>query len=122
MHKTIVTERDIPFQYDGRKIRIYIRTPSEKEIDDLEVYKITSPLLFEPNDEELITRRKSYKKVYKKFIGDLTLEQWRERLAMAPADVVRQTMKTTTQIAMSVKADNQVISERHLKSRFLFLR
>ena len=117
-----VDERDIPFQYDRRKMFINIRKPSEEEIDALEVYKITSPLLFEPNDEELITRRKPYKKVYKKFIGDLTLEQWRERLAMAPADVVRQTMKTTTQIAMSVKADNQVISERHLKSRFLFLR
>lgn len=48
--------------------------------------------------------------------------KWRERLALAPEDVVRKTFNATTQLAMNLEAENRDISRRHYISRFPFLK
>ena len=58
--KMIVDEREIPLSYDGRKMFLKIRKPSQEEIDTLEMLEITSPDPFDPesiNEGESTTRR-----------------------------------------------------------------
>ena len=63
-----------------------------------------------------------YKKEHKKYPGDVSMENWRRRLAMAPEDVVRRTFESTTQMAMNVEAENRTSGRRHYRSRFPFLK
>jgi hypothetical protein len=122
--RMIVGGRQVPLEYDGRKMYLNIRRPTEDELNDLETYEITSPLPFIPDSEEnyITWRRKNAKKDYKKYPGGITMDEWRKRLALAPEDVIRKTFEATTQLAMSVEAENRDIPRRHYKSRFPFLR
>ena len=120
----IVDGKEVPFKFDGRKMYLKIRKPSQEEIDTLEILEITSPEPFEPETDpnyEAQTRRNTKKK-YKEYPGGLTLDAWRKRLALAPEDIVRKTFEATTQLCMSVEAENRVVPRDHYKSRFPFLR
>ena len=44
--------KNSPLKFDGRKMHINIRLPLEEEIDKLEVYELTSPEPFNPEDEK----------------------------------------------------------------------
>ena len=43
-------------------------------------------------------------------------------MALAPEDIVRKTFEATTQLSMSVEAENRVVPRDHYKARFPFLR
>ena len=120
----IVDEKEIPLEFDGRKMYLNIRKPTQDEIDTLDILEITSPEPFEPEADPDYgnSSRRNTKKKYKEYPGGLTLQEWRKRLALAPEDVVRKTFEATTQLSMSVEAENRVIPRDHYKSRFPFLR
>ena len=121
--RIILAEKDIPLQFDGRKLFINIRKPSNEELELLPSYKLTSPNEFIPDSNANINnRRKSNQKIQQKYPGNLTLEEWRDRLALAPEEVVKKTLEATTQMAMSVEVENREIPRRHYVSRFPFLK
>ena len=121
--KMIISDREIPLQYDGRKMFVNIRRPSEEELDLLESYELTSPNEFIPDStDEIISRRKHNQRVYKQYPGGITMDEWRKRLALAPEDVVRKTFQATTQMAMNIEAENREIPRKHYVSRFPFLK
>ena len=81
-----------------------------------------SPLPFEPKKgKNNVTSCRDIKK-YKQYPGGLTLQQWQDRLGLAPDDVIRKTFGATTQLAMNVEIENRQIGRQHYKSRFPFLR
>ena len=62
--KMVVEEVDIPLLYDGRKMFIPIRKPTDNELITLEKLEITSPEPFSPEHEyetDNITRRETKK-------------------------------------------------------------
>ena len=122
--KMTIEGRDIPFGFDGRKMFLKTRTPAPHELRELESFELTSPEPFVPDNDldEITTRRKPIKRVYKKYPGGLSMQEWRNRLALAPEDVVRKTFDATTQMAMKVEAETRAVPRRHYKSRFPFLR
>ena len=103
---------------------IDIRLPSEEEIDTLEVYELTSPEPFIPEQEnvnkidKISQRQKQYEIKKDKFPGGYTMERWRKCLGLAPTGVIRKTFQATTQMVMNVEAENRQIGRRHFKSRF----
>ena len=121
----IVDEQKFPLNYDGRKMFLRIRRPSMQELKELETFEITSPNEYAIDDyngdRREVNRRNSTRK-YKEYPGGLTMDEWRRRLAMAPEDVVRKTFEATTQLSMSVEAENRLVPRQHYKSRFPFLR
>ena len=120
--KMIADEREIPLNYDGRKMYLNIRRPSDEELKSLEIIEITSPDPFEPGMDDRNYSRRDNKKKYKQYPGGLSMEEWRKRLALAPEDVIRKTFQATTQLAMSVETENRLVPRKHYKSRFPFLR
>ena len=41
--KMVVEEKDTPLRYDGRKLYLNIRKPTDEEIERLDIFEITSP-------------------------------------------------------------------------------
>ena len=122
-----VEDRDIPLEFDGLKMYLNIRCPSNEEMDDLPIVELTPDRPFIPDQgedhENIVTaRRKKMKNVNRECPGGLPLDEWRKRLAYAPDDVLRKTFLATTQLAMNVEAENRVCGRRHYKSRFNFLK
>ena len=120
LQKMTIDEMDFPLQYDGRKLYLNIRKPSKAEIENLEIFEVTSPSPYEPSTEPESNRR-DQKIKHKQYPGGLTLLDWRKRLAMAPEDVIHKTFEATTQLAMSVEVENRMVPRQHYKSRFPFL-
>ena len=118
--KLTIEGRDIPLEFDGRKFYLNIRVPSEQEIITLPTYDLTSPMPFNP--EDIVMSRRNKKRKYKPYPGGLSMELWRQILDMAPEDVVRKTFDATTQLCMSVEAENRAVGRRHFKSRFPILK
>ena len=120
----VIEGKEIPLKFDGRKMYINIRAPSEEEVDKLDIYELTSPEPFTPEndkikyDDDIIHRRKQHEAVHKKYPGGFTMERWRKCLALAPEDVIRKTFQSTTQLQMNVEAENRKVGRRHYKSRF----
>ena len=121
----VVEEKDIPSKYHGRKLYLNIRRPTDEEIERLDIFEITSPQPYDPSnpleEDASLTNRRNDKRKYKEYPGDLSLEEWRKRLVLAPEDVVRKTFEATTQLAMSVEVNNRTIPRQHYKSRFPYL-
>ena len=119
--KIIIEEKEIPLIFDGLKMYIKIRRPTNEELQSLPSYELTSPSRFVPdsgNDHEnVLTQRRKH---VQKLPGNLPMEVWKKRLAYAPEDVIRKTFEATTQYAMNVEAENRVSGRRHYKSRFHF--
>ena len=123
--KLTIEGKDIPLKFDGRKMYLDIRQPTEDEVDTLEVFELTSPEPFEPdgnaesrNNVNIRQRRKQCNKEITKYPGGYTLERWKKCLGLAPEDVIRKTFHATTQMQMNVEAENRTIGRRHFKSRF----
>ena len=117
-----VEDKVIPLKFDGRKVFLEIRRPSELEMESLEIIEMTSPIPFEPNEPESIMTCRDKKTKYRQYPGGLTMEQWQQRLGLAPEDVIRKTFEATTQLGMNVEIENRSIGRNHYKSRFPFLR
>ena len=87
--------REVPLIYDRRKMFVNIRKPSEEEIDNLEVYELTSPEPFNPEEYgiespgDIIHRRKSFTHKEEQCPGGYSLEKWKRCLGLAPEDVIR---------------------------------
>ena len=118
--KMVIDSVEIPLRFDGRKMFLNIRKPSEIELEELEVFELTSPTTFEPQEKEFSQRRDNKKKV--KLPGGISMTDWRKRLAMVPEDIVRKTLDATTQLALSIETENRMGGRRHYKSRFPFLK
>ena len=114
--KLIVERRNIPLEFDGRKMYLSVRKPSEQESLTLNTYELTSPAPFNP--EESILTRRDRKRKYNSYPGGLTMGTWRKRLALAPEDVIRKTFDATTQLCMPVEAKNRTVGIIHFKFRF----
>ena len=120
----VIEHKEIPIEFDGRKLYLKISRPSEQDIKDLESYELTSPEDFvpEPTSTDMTNRRRSTTKRDKQYPGGLTLDDWRRRLAMAPPDVIRKTFQATTQLGMNLEINNRAVGRRHFKTRFPFLK
>ena len=110
---------EIPLRFDGRNF-LNIRKPSEIELEKLEVFELTSPTAFEPQEKEFSQRRDNKNKV--KLPGGISMTDWRTRLATVPEDVVRKTSDATTQLALSIEIENRMGGRRHYKFRFPILK
>ena len=120
--RMIIANREIPLQFDGRKMFLDIQRPLEEDLHILELYELTSPLEFAPEkDEDILQRRNTSSKITKLTPGNISLDEWRKRLALAPEKVVRKTFAFTTQMSMLLEAKNHAITWRHFASRFPFL-
>ena len=117
-----VEDKTIPLCFDGRKMFLDIRRPTERELDTLDIFEMTSPDAFEPDTKDEIRTSRVIQRDTEKYAGNLTLHQWRERLGMAPEEVVKRTLGSTTQLAMNVEIENRMVGRQHYKSRFPFLR
>lgn len=117
-----VEDREIPLEYDGRKMYVNIRKPTNEELETLEVLEMTSPDPYDPtgNMENKVARNKNSKT--KECPGGWNIQKWQDNLGLAPEDVIRKTFDATTQLAMNVEIENRSIGRKHYKSRFPFLR
>ena len=119
----VIEGKEIPLNFDGRKMYLNISRPTNDEIDALDFYELTSPDHFDPTQEKTCElRRKRQEKDNSRLPGNFTMDHWRKCLALAPEDVIRKTFMATTQLAMNVEAENRTIPRRHYKSRFAFLK
>jgi hypothetical protein len=110
---------NIPLHYDGLKYFVKIREPSEKELEQLPAYELTSPMPWQPQ-EQLATLRRG-----KRSLDEFTKEElmsWSERLGHLPEDVVKKTLGATTQLVGSVEAETRTTPRRHYKARLPALR
>ena len=99
----------IPFDFDGEKLYLSISKPTRDEIKSLECFELTSPVPSHLN----VTRRKKQKGV----VNDISITEWRKRLAMAPEDVVRKTFECTTRFYMTIPGQDRDDPRRHMQSR-----
>ena len=80
---------------------------------------LTSPIEFKPEVDSYPSpsrRRKA-----KKYISKVPIEEWRNRLALAPDAVIKKTLDASTHLTSNVPDDNRSVMKRHYKSRFPFL-
>ena len=61
-------------------------------------------------------------KKYKKYPGNITSQEWCNRLSLAPEDVVHETFAATTQMVMNEENENCLVSRKHYYSTRLFFR
>ena len=69
--KLTVEGRNIPLEFDGRKMYLNVRTPSEQELLTLNTYELTSPAPLNP--EESIFTQRDRKRKYNSYSGGLTM-------------------------------------------------
>ena len=96
--------------FNGAELFIKIQKPCKQDLDNLELFELTSP-----NPEEALTVTHRVKK--RQLRGDFHMSEWRKRLAMAPEDAVNKTMKSTTHYYVTVGNENIMNPRRHLVSR-----
>ena len=90
---------------------VNILKPNQVGLDTLDVYELTSPF-----PSNIMTIRQQRKR--KRTSDEIPIEEWQKRLALAPIDVVTQTLKITIQYYVSIGDENRMDPRRHLKSRF----
>ena len=77
----VIEGKDIPLNFDNRKMYISIRATSEEEIDKLEIYELVSPEPFAPevnyshNLDHINHRRKQHEIIQEKYTGGFTIER-----------------------------------------------
>ena len=103
----------IPFNFDGEKLFVNIIYPSESDLQNLQIFELTS--LLTPSTT---TRRKKSTTLP----GDIPMSEWRKRLAMLPEDVIKKTLEATTNFYLSIEGENRMDPRRHFQSRFPGLR
>ena len=118
-----IEDREVPLEFDGLKMFVRIRRPTDDDLSTLPMYELTSPLPFVPDNgedhENVVNPRRKKVQVLP---GNLPMSIWQKRLAYAPEDVIRKTFAATTQYGMSVEAENRVSGRRHYKSRFQYMK
>ena len=67
--KIMSSDKTIPLHFDGRKMCLNIRAPTEHKLTNLEAIEMTSPLPFEPDTQEILIIRKHYTKKYMRYPG-----------------------------------------------------
>ena len=122
-----IEDREIPLEFDGLKMYLNIRCPTNDEMDELPILELTSDRPFIPDSNEdhdnVVThRRKEIKEKKAEYPGGISMLEWRKRMAFAPNDILEKTFMATTQLAMNVEAENRLCGRRHYKSRFNFLK
>ena len=89
----IIEDTFIPLNFYGEKLYLSISKPTLDEIDSLDAFELTSPVLSSLN---VIRRNKQTTRFY-----NIEISERRKRLAMAPEDIVRKTFDCTTQFYMT---------------------
>ncbi|MGH3054674.1 MAG: hypothetical protein ACRDL7_06820, partial [Gaiellaceae bacterium] len=95
------------------KMYLPIREPTEDELDELDIFEITSELPW-LSASPLLPRRIA--------VSDVPISEWQERLGFVNEQVAKQTLLATTQLVRSVEAETRDDPRRHLKSRLPQLR
>ena len=106
----------MPLDYDGRKLFIKNRKPTDAELRDLILVELTSLHPYKPHHNSTSRRRRKHDQT----LSNVPLTKWRKRFAVATDDVIKQILQSTTQFAANVQDDNRMQLRRHLKPRFLF--
>ena len=44
------------------------------------------------------------------------MDEWRNRLALAPEKVIKNTLEVPTQLALDLELDNRTVPKRHLRA------
>ena len=83
--KMTVGETTIPFIFDGRKIMQYIRKPTEEEIKSMVPLEITAPIPYNPDSSTFLVQNR---KRVSEALSKVPLEKWRDRLALAPDEII----------------------------------
>ena len=106
----VVKDQSMPFMCDGRKLFFKNRKPSQEELDSMIPIVLTSPVKYKPEADSYLssTRRRKTKKCD----SNVPIEEWRNRLALAPDDVTRRTLNATTHLASNVPDDNRAVTQR----------
>ena len=91
-----IEDKEFPLIFDGRKTFLNIRRPSEHELEILQIFELTSPDPFQPNERNEVSVARVIKTKNKELPGGLSIEEWQSRLALAPRDIVERTMNATT--------------------------
>ena len=117
----IIEHKNVPLHFNGRKLYLNIRYPSDQDIQTLESYELTSPKK-DPTPTSYSQHRQSTKDQNEKYPGGLTMSEWRKQLALALPDVIRKTFYATSQLGMNVEINDQAVGRRHFKTRFPFLK
>ena len=115
----VVGNTEIPFMFDGRKMYFNLRKPTDKEIRTMVPVILTSPKQYNPKPETYL--HKVRRKKTNKILSKIPIEEWRDRLALAPDDVIRKTLQATIYLANNIEDDNRQVMKRHYQSRFPFL-
>jgi hypothetical protein len=100
----------LPYCFDTEKLYWHISKPTRDDMDTLRWIEINPPTLL---GKERIRQRKKVEIPH-----NIPWEEWRQRLAMLPEDVVKRTvLDATTQLYMEVENENRDEPREHYKSR-----
>jgi len=105
-------------RYDQEKCFYFIKKPTQEDLDTLEAYEITSPVVYDINNQVETVRRKRKEIIF----SGIPMEEWRKRLALDPEEVIKKTLEATTQYYTRVEVENRLDPRRHMQSRFPGLR
>jgi hypothetical protein len=118
-----VSGKDIPFTFDGVKLFMHHREPTDHELNTMSAVDLTSETEWKPwnivqervnqnrNLGVIITRRRK--------LQDVSVERWQANLGYAPRDVILRTLARTTQLAPHVSSNFRDVPQRHLASQLL---
>lgn len=109
-----IDDNFFPFQWDGEKVYFNISQPSDNDLFHLEWFEANSP---NPDNQIVPYNIRRNRNRQKETPGDIPLHEWRKRLAMLPADVVRKTLENTTHFYLNAEIENRQDPRRSLKSQ-----
>ena len=104
----------LKMNFDGWKCYFVIRKASPEEFDQFPHVHLTSATPYEPQ------RRRFTRRVHKAV--DVSLDEWRARLGYPTLGVTSTTIKSTTQMVASLKAETREYMRDHYKTRSLATR
>jgi len=112
-HNMAIEQDDFPIKFDGEKMFFDINKPTQEELDCCDYYKLTSEAEMSQMWEQSV-RWKSKKTTHE----GIPLAEWRQRLALAPADTVEKTLENAMQCHMTEDCENRTNMRQHCQSGF----
>ena len=106
-------DNKIPLFFDGWKYYFTIRKPTQKEIDTLPVYEITSRLPYKPNKYD-------HKNLINIRVANIS--EWRSRLGYPTYGTTAATLQNTTQLIPSSQAETREYMRDYYKTRIWALK
>ena len=91
----LVDEKLIRMEFDDESMFLQIEKPTQRELDSLDFFELTSPYPEQRNQVHQINK--------KNLPEDIPIIEWRRQLAMAPEDIIRKTIQATTQFNLSLE-------------------